>query len=58
MKNKTTYFKQFNNCDELNNYIENLPSACNIVTWQMVKLCTGDTVIVAQFEIKSTVIKG
>lgn len=48
-KKTTTYFKQFDNCDALNEYIKSVPND-TVASWQMVKLCTGDTVILAQFE--------
>lgn len=43
-----SYFKEFKNCDELNEYTAENNVA--VKKWQVVKLCTGDTVIVAEFE--------
>lgn len=42
------YFEEFNNCKELNQYLENHPEV-TVMSWQSVKLCTGDTVIMVEF---------
>ncbi len=50
-----TFFEQFNDYNEINKYISDNPDK-RVKNWQVVKSCTGDIVIMVEFEAVNKII--